>query len=132
VFGVQGGFAISPGFVGGFCQVFWLGFRSGAVCRSPSGGRGVEDTAYAPGVFGSDGADDGGAGATARSKAALGSSTVRIMRTVPPLRVSGLKFLCSGDSSATQKPRPLMARFETTAPVGSSWRKSSSAAKADL
>jgi hypothetical protein len=70
--------------------------------------------------------------AMARSKAASGSSMVRIMRTVPPLRVSGLKFLYSGASSATQKPWPLMARFETTPLTGSSNRKSSSAAKAVL
>src|SRR6266478_6299438 len=40
--------------------------------------------------------------ATARLTAASGSSTVTTIRTVPPPRDSGLKFLCSGDSSATQ------------------------------
>jgi hypothetical protein len=44
-------------FGGGFCQVFWSGLPI-----SPVVAEGVEDAAYVPGVFGSDGAYDGGSG----------------------------------------------------------------------
>jgi hypothetical protein len=54
--------SITPCFRGWFLSSFWLGFKSGAVCRSPVAAEGVEDAAYAPGVFGPYGADDGGSG----------------------------------------------------------------------
>ena len=47
--------------------------------------------------------DNLGAPATACAKTVSGSSTTRTMRMLDPPSVSGLKFLCSGDSSASQK-----------------------------
>ena len=54
------------------------------------------------------------------------------MRTVPPPSVSGLKLSCSGDSSASQNSAPSIDSRATTAPEGSSTRKTSAAPKAAL
>jgi hypothetical protein len=49
-------------FAGGFCQAFGLGLRAERFADLPVVAEGVEDAAYAPGVFGPYGADDGGSG----------------------------------------------------------------------
>src|SRR5947199_10833192 len=58
--------------------------------------------------------------ATAFANASSGSSLINTILTVPPPSVSGLKFLCSGDSSATQNSAPSIERRATTAPSGAS------------
>jgi len=47
---------------------------------------------------------------------------VKIIRTEPPPNDSGLKFLCSGDSSPNQNSAPSTESRDTTAPLGSSTR----------
>src|SRR5713101_2434445 len=54
--------------------------------------------------------------ATAWSNTSSGSSTIISIRTVPPPRVSGLKFECCGDSSASQKSAPRTDNCATTSP----------------
>src|SRR5438874_6875584 len=63
--------------------------------------------------------------ATARAKAASGSSTIITIRTEPPPRDSGLKFRFSGDSSATQNSASPTESRATTAPLSSSTRNNS-------
>src|SRR5262249_11314641 len=70
--------------------------------------------------------------ATARAKAASGSSTIITIRTVPPPTDSGLKFWCSGDSSASQNSAPSTDNLATTAPVSLSRRNTSTAPNAAL
>src|ERR1019366_6452368 len=70
--------------------------------------------------------------ATARSKAASGSSTVITIRTEPPPRDSGLKLKCSGDSSATQNSASPTDSRATTSPPSLSIRNNSLAPNAVL
>ena len=63
---------------------------------------------------------------------AFGSSTTSTKRVVAPPSVSGLKFLCSGDSSATQNFAVSTASCATTAPSGASILNSSRAPNAAL
>src|SRR5207244_2635276 len=67
--------------------------------------------------------------ATAFANASSGSSLINTILTVPPPSVSGLKFLCSGDSSATQNSAPSIERRATTAPSGASIRYTTLAAR---
>jgi len=53
--------------------------------------------------------------ATARATTERGSSTTSNSLTVLPPSVSGLKFACAGDSSATQNEVPPTESCETTA-----------------
>jgi hypothetical protein len=52
----------NPVFAGDFCQAFGLGLRAERFADLPVVAEGVEDAAYAPGVFGPYGADDRGSG----------------------------------------------------------------------
>src|ERR1019366_964017 len=70
--------------------------------------------------------------ATARWKAASGSSTIITIRTEPPPRDSGLKLKCSGDSSASQNSAAPTDSRATTAPLSSSTRNNSPAPNAAL
>jgi hypothetical protein len=71
VFGVLGGFAITPVFVGGSVKLLaCLGTEWFAYL--PVVAEGVEDAAYAPGVLGSYGADDGGASGYGAVKGGVG------------------------------------------------------------
>ena len=55
----------NPVFAGDFCQAFGLGLRAERFADLPVVAEGVEDAAYAPGVFGPYGADDRGSGQAA-------------------------------------------------------------------
>ena len=54
--------------------------------------------------------------ATARAQSAAGSSTTSSILTEQPPSVSGLKFWCSEDSSATQKSAPPTDSWQTPPP----------------
>ena len=92
----------------------------------------VEDASQTPAILVADRPHDARSCRNSPVESCIGIGTIITIRTVPPPRDSGLKFKCSGDSSATQNSASPIDKRATTAPLSSSIRNDSPAPNAAL
>jgi hypothetical protein len=93
---------------------------------------GVEDAAYAPGVLGADRADDGGSGGYGAVEGCIGVFDGENHADGAAVEGLGAEVFVLGGFVGDPEAVAVDGEMETTAPDGSSWRKSSSAPKAGL